>query len=251
MLRGPAQPPPEPRSARTDARPGRNQPGRDCHHRRAQLHRVRPTALRKGKVLVPGRVCQLRWLAPPPSRRPATPSLVGGLYFAGGQAYAHFNRGSSRGACCVRIPACRYTSQTVGVCCRSTIKTVPSLDLARRCVSSRAPLKNVKGADTVNCDWPPCCSTHCSRVPRKHCQSLRLRYTMLRHSTRTGIVAGARPKCGDTDSTLARLGFRRIRVNPVDTNESFHIGFRAGAHGFTENGELRSRTELRSLTPAR
>jgi len=126
----------------------------------------------------------LRWEEGPQFRTStfvmaATPSLRCRFYLAGRFAYAQFNRGTSRGARCVRTPACRYTSQIVGVCCRSTIRTVPSLDFARRCVSSRAPLKNVKGADRVNCDWPPCCSTHCSRVPRKHCQSLRLRYTIL------------------------------------------------------------------------
>ena len=130
--------------------------------------------------------CHLRRLTPRDSRcqdaaqlgfvTAATPRLVCG--FAMGTAYAQFNRGIFAGAPCVWIPACRYTSQMAGVCCRSTIRTVPSLDFARRCVSSRAPLKNVKGADTVNCDWPPCCSTHCSRVPWKHCQFLRSRYTI-------------------------------------------------------------------------
>ena len=160
---------------------------------------------------------RLRWLTPRASRCQdaarlefviaATPRVVCGFYFAIGTAYAQFNRGIFAGAPCVWIPACRYTSQMVGVCCRSTIRTEPSLDFARRCVSSRAPLKNVKGADTVNCDWPPCCSTHCSRVPRKHCQFLRSRYTITASFPSHGAFpASARLKCGDSNSTLARQG---------------------------------------------
>jgi hypothetical protein len=136
------------------------------------------------------------WHAIYPRNGGDTRCWLGGFRQARRIAYAQFKRGIFAEA--AWIPACRYTSQIVGVCCRSTIRTVPSLDFARRCVSSRAPLKNVKGADTVNCARPPCCSTHCSRVPRKHCQSLRLRYTILRLSTRTGVVASARLKCGDT-----------------------------------------------------
>lgn len=83
-------------------------------------------------------------------------------------SYAQFACGISGRALCGRIAVdCRYTSQAVGPSCRSMITTLPSFDSARRCVSSLAPLKNVNGADTVNRETPPYCSTHCSRVPKK------------------------------------------------------------------------------------
>src|SRR5215467_85394 len=137
-----------------------------------------------------------------------------------GTAYAQFNRGIFAGAPCVWIPACRYTSQMVGVCCRSTIRTVPSLDFARRCVSSRAPLKNVKGADTVNCVWPPCCSTHCSRVPWKHCQFLRSRYTITTSFHSHGRSRPVRDSnVGIQPPPYHVRGAWRIRGNPVGTSK--------------------------------
>jgi hypothetical protein len=73
-----------------------------------------------------------------------------------GEFYAQFD-------CAAAVPVGRggifapmeYTSQLVGPNWRSTITSCPSFDSARRCVSSLAPLKNVRGADTVNWDLPP------------------------------------------------------------------------------------------------